>query len=105
MDGPSEAKVNVQIDDSTSAEVNLNGNSNKFFRQIDPVIVNSRARQEPEYAFKICTDQKCLIAGQCTKNLCNHPEDSDLVKMANSAEGIKLSIVFMALNLLFLTKL
>ena len=103
MDGPSEAKVNVQIDDSTSAEVNLNGNSNKFFRQIDPVIVNSRARQEPEYAFKICTDQKCLIAGQCTKNLCNHPED--LLEKANSAEGIKLSTVFMALNLLFLTKL
>merc|ERR1740122_839435 len=70
-----EAKVNVQIDDSTSAEVNLNGNSNKFFSQIDPVIVNSRARQEPEYAFKICTDQKCLIAGQCTKNLCNHPAE------------------------------
>ena len=99
MDGPSEAKVNVQIDDSTSAEVNLNGNSNKFFSQIE----NPRTRQEPEYAFKICMEKKCIHFGFCTKNLCNHPED--LEKMANSAEGIKLSIVFMALNFLFLTKL
>ena len=102
MDGPSEAKANVEIDDTTSAEVNLNVNSNEILNKI---VRTSRTRQEGEFAYKICTDQKCLIVGQCTKNLCNHPEDSDLVKMANSAEGIKLSIVFMALNLLFLTKL
>ena len=102
MDGPSEAKANVEIDDTTSAEVNLNVNSNEILNEI---VRTSRTRLGGEFAYKICTDQKCLIAGQCTKNLCNHPEDSDLVKMANSAEGIKLSIVFMALNLLFLTKL
>lgn len=100
MDGPSEAKANVEIDDSTSVEVNLNANSNNILNQI---FGNRRTRQEPEYAYKICTEKKCLHEGRCTKNFCNHLED--LVKMANSAEGIKLSIVFMALNLLFLTKL
>ena len=100
MDGPSVAKANVEIDDSTRAEVNLNGNSNKILNQ---VIENLRTRLDDEFAYKICMDKKCLIAAQCTKNLCNHPED--LLKKANSAEGIKLSIVFMALNLLFLTKL
>ena len=57
MDGPSEAKVNVQIDDSTSAEVNLNGNSNKVLNQI---FGNPRTRQEPEYAYKICMEKKCI---------------------------------------------
>ena len=99
MDGPSEAKVNVEIDDSTSAEVNLNGNSNKILK----MTLNDEEFKDPEYAYKICMDKKCLIAALCTKNLCNHPED--LLEKANSAEGIKLSTVFMALNLLFLTKL
>ena len=101
MDGPSEAKANVEIDDSTSAEVNLNGNSKDILNKM--MVKLHRTSFDLEYAFKICTEKKCLHAGLCTKNLCNHPED--LVKMANSAEGIKLSIVFMALNLLFLTKL
>jgi len=95
------AKANVEIDDSTSAEVNINGNINEILNQI----FRSPGEVEPtlEYAVKICTEKKCLHKGECTKNLCNHPED--LVKMANSAEGVKLSIVFVALNLLFLTKL
>jgi len=66
------AKANVEIDDSTSAEVNLNGNSNKVLNQI---FGNPRTRQEPEYAYKICMEKKCIHAGACTKNLCNHPED------------------------------
>lgn len=94
-----EAKGNVEIDDSTSAEVNINVNSNEILNQI----YGSPERVEPTFAYKICTEKKCLHQGECTKNLCNHPDD--LVKMANSAEGVKLSIVFMALNLLFLTKL
>jgi len=96
-----EAKGNVDIDDSSDIEFSFKGNSDEILNQI--LHSSLRSRQETEYAFKICTDKKCLIAGQCEKNLCNHPED--FVKMANSAEGIKLSIVFMALNLLFLTKL
>merc|ERR1740129_917241 len=94
-----EAKVNVEIDDSTSAEVNLNGNSNKILK----MTINDEEFKDPEYAYKICMDKKCLIAALCPKNLCNHPED--LLEKANSAEGIKLSTVFMALNLFFLTKL
>jgi len=94
-----EAKGNVDIDDSTDIEFSFNGNSTEI---LNHVFRNKKTPYE-QYAYKICTEKKCLHAGQCTKNLCNHPED--LVKMANSAEGIKLSIVFMALNLLFLTKL
>jgi hypothetical protein len=76
-----EAKGNVDIDDS-DIEFSLNGKSNEILNQL----FSDQTRQEPEYAFKICTEKKCLHEGQCTKNLCNHPED--LVKMANSAEGI-----------------
>ena len=98
MDGHSEAKANVEIDESTSAEVNINGNSKELLKSLI-----KEEEVTPEYAYKICTEKKCLHHGLCRKTLCNHPEK--LVKMANSAEGVKLTIVFMALNLLFLTKL
>ena len=106
MDGPSEGQGKVDIDDSSDIEFSFNGSSNEFLNHV------IEGFKEREYAYKICMGKKCLHVGQCTKNLCNHPEDlekdtsaEDLIKMDNSAEGIKLSIVFMALNLLFLTKL
>ena len=71
MDGPSEAKGNVDIDDSTGVVVNLNGNSNKILN----TIFERGWDEEPEYAVKICTEKKCLHAEACSKNLCNHPED------------------------------
>merc|ERR1740122_840498 len=49
-----EAKVNVEIDDSTSAEVNLNGNSNKILK----MTINDEEFKDPEYAYKICMDKK-----------------------------------------------
>ena len=101
MDGPSEGKGKVDIDDSSDIEFSFDGSSNKIVNQM--IEISSRTRKDHEFAYKICTEKKCLHAGQCKENLCNHPED--LLKKANSAEGIKLSIVFMALNLLFLTKL
>ena len=81
MDGPSEAKGNVDIDDSTDIEFSFNGNSNEILNHV----FRNRSIKTPyeQYAYKICTEKKCLHEGQCTKNLCNHPED--LIKMANSA--------------------
>ena len=83
MYGPSVAKGNFEIDDSTSAlaEVNINGDIKKILNQM---FEEEEEREEPEYALKICTEKKCLHLGVCTKNLCNDPEN--LEKMANLAE-------------------
>ena len=82
---------NVKIDGSTSAEVNINGNSKEILNQF---FLGQSSPQEVaalEYAYSICTEEKCLTAGQCTQNLCNHPEE--LEKMAAFVESSSLGII------------
>ena len=102
MDGPPEAKGTVEIDGSTSAEVNINGKLNEIMTMY--ILQNKEShfskryrikkilQNEPEleYAYEICMGKKCLNFGHCSQNLCNQPEK--LVKMAKAAELSKSSV-------------
>ena len=96
MDGPSVANGNVEIDGSTRAEVNINVNSKEILNQF---FLKESEKAKPEYAYSICTEKKCLSAGQCTKNLCNHPEKFEeiiktkLAELSKSSVGIVLGVL------------
>jgi len=82
------ANGNVEIDGSTRAEVNINVNSKEILNQY---ILGESEKAKPEYAYSICTEKKCLSAGQCTKNLCNHPEKFEEIIKTKLAELSKSS--------------
>ena len=79
---------NVEIDGSTSAEVNINGDGKEILNQY---FLKESEKAKPEYAYSICTEKKCLSAGQCTKNLCNHPEKFEEIIKTKLAELSKSS--------------
>jgi len=82
------ANGNVEIDGSTRAEVNINVNSKEILNQF---FLKESEKAKPEYAYSICTEKKCLSAGQCTKNLCNHPEKFEEIIKTKLAELSKSS--------------
>ena len=90
MDGLLVANAYVEIDDYTNAEVIINGNSKEIWNQWG--VASTPLQPEPEYAYSICTEKKCLSSGQCTQNLCNHPEKIEKIIKAKLAELSKSSV-------------